>query len=116
MTPIPKPQPALRRLNPKLHVPVTAAQKALLARRRAAPTRPPSDDWIAAQLAHSQGRPYPGDTIEAAAGGEVEDEIDAGYLAAVRKAPRVAGNEPGQVPMAVAHRLYDAGLVRRVEK
>lgn len=34
MPPIPKPKPKLLPLNPKLHVPVTATQKALLARRK----------------------------------------------------------------------------------
>jgi hypothetical protein len=40
--------------------------------------------------------------------------VDAGYLAAIRQAPRLVGTDDGEVPPAVAHRLYDAGLVRKL--
>lgn len=44
---IPKPKPKLLPLNPKLHVPVTATQKALLARRkRQKPLAMPTQDEI----------------------------------------------------------------------
>lgn len=113
MTPKLKPLP---RLNPKLHVPITAAQRALLARRRAIPMALPTQAEMDAFFAHSRGRPYAGDTIEATGPGEVEDEMDAGFLAAVRLEPRNIGLGTGEVPPLVADRLYDAGLVRKVER
>lgn len=95
---------------------MTASQYLRFTQRRYRPRiDPPTDEWIAAQLAHSKGRPYWGDTIRSTGDGAGGDEVDDGYLAAIRLAPRTVGLADGEVPMAVADRLYDAGLVRKVE-
>ena len=70
----------------------------------------PTDEWIAAQFAHSRGRPYFRDTIEATEGAVGGNEEDAGWLA---KLPGVVGAD---VPLLVADRLYDLGLVRKTPK
>ena len=64
-------------------------------------------------MAHSAGRPSWGDTVEAAAEGQVADELDAAYLAAIRLSARLVGTAAGQVPLPVAWRLYDLGLIRK---
>ena len=65
---------------------------------------------------NKQPRPalYVGDTIRATGDGSAGNEMDNGYLGAIRLAPRCVGLADGQVPLAVALRLLRAGLVARV--
>lgn len=99
MTPLPKPTPALRRMRRDNPIPMTSAQYLRHLNRRPGPPT---------------GRPTWGARVAAAAEGSVDDEVDAGYLAAIRLAPRLVGTTAGQVPQEVAGRLFDAGLIRRV--
>lgn len=98
-------------LNPNLHVPLTYSQRARLRRPTPKPMSMPTDAEIDTFFA----RPRLGDIVAAAQPGTVSDEVDAGYLAAIRLSPRPVGHSDGQVPSAVAWRLFEAGLIRRVE-
>jgi len=70
MTPLPKPKPKLRPLNPKLHVPVTATQKALLANRKrrrkpmAMPTQEEINKFFEDQAKRYDGKKEDGDEKE----------------------------------------------------
>lgn len=115
MTPLPKPKHKprsrtyVRRELDGIY-PLKSSQR-LFTKRRPAPTMAmPTDEWIAAQFAHSRGRPYFRDTIEATEGAVGGNEEDAGWLA---KLPGVVGAD---VPLSVAMRLYEGRLVRKVEK
>lgn len=85
------------------------------ARRRLAPISLPTPTEVEAGLRMILGRPYWRDTVEAACEGAVADEVDAAYLAAIRIAPRKVGTAAGHVPMEVAGRLFEAGLIRKVK-
>jgi len=85
----------VRRDNP---IPMTAMQLARWNANRNPPPRP-----LGA-----------GDIIRATGEGAGGDEVDDGYLGAVRLAPRVVGTEARHVPLAVALRLVAAGLVEKV--
>ncbi len=96
-------------------IPMTSAQYLLWrARRRPRPIDVPTPADAAAAVIKLQGAPFWRDTVESDGGGDVDDEVDAGYLAAIRKAPAVVGTGLGQVPMEVARRLHWAGLIRKV--
>lgn len=103
MTPLPKPTPRLRRMRQDNPIPMTSAAYLRWLNKR------PKPDLT------RLSRPYWGDRVCATpAEGAGGDEVDAGYLAAVRQAPRLVGLGAGEVPLVVAGRLYDAGLVRKV--
>ena len=117
MTPLPKPTPTLPRMRRQGDVPMSSAQylrwRARRKRRPMAARATPEE--AAAAIAHLQGYPYWRDVVEAVAGATAPtmDEVDAGFLAAIRLAPRVVGDDAGQVPMEVARRLYAAGFIRK---
>jgi hypothetical protein len=118
MTPLPRTTPILPRLRRQGDVPMSSAQylRWRARRKKATPimSRVTTEE-AAAAIDKLQGYPYWRDVVEAAGPGTVEDEVDAGFLAAVRLEPRVVGTAAGQVPMEVARRLYEAGLVRKVD-
>jgi hypothetical protein len=117
MTPLPKPTTTLPRLRRQGDVPMSSAQYLRWRARRKQATPIMSrvtPEEAAAAIEHLQGYPYWRDAVEATANEAApEDEVDAGFLAAVRLAPRVVGNDAGQVPMEVARRLYAAGFIRK---
>ncbi|UXN70862.1 hypothetical protein N8A98_06660 [Devosia neptuniae] len=93
---------------------MTAAQYLLWrARRRPRPIDVPTPANATAAVTKLQGAPFWRDTVEADGAGDVDDEVDAAYLAAICMAPAVVGTAPGQVPMEVARRLHWAGLIRK---
>lgn len=115
MTPLPKPTPTLRRMRADNPIPMTnAAYLRWRNRRPATPMAILTPEEVGAAIAKIQGRPYWRDTVEPASEGTTADEVDAAYLAAIRQAHRLVGTAAGQVPMEVAGRLYDAGLIRKV--
>lgn len=114
MTPLPKPTTrGTRRMRADNPIPMTSAAYLRWRNKRPTPISMPAEAEVASGLKEIFGRPYWGDKIEAAGDGTPVDEVDAGYLAAVRMGPRKVGTGPGEVPMLVAHRLYDAGLIRK---
>jgi len=115
VTPLPKPQPAparrgYTRVRSDNFIPMTASQRLRWENKRRAPPRPIDTDADAI-VARMQAAPYWNDTIRAAGEGQGGDDIDNGYLGAIRQAPRLVGLADGQVPLEVARRLYGLGLV-----
>lgn len=103
MTPLPKPKPTFYRTQRDNPTPMTASQYLRWkARHRRQALTPPDP------------RPFWLDTVGPAGGGRAGDEIDAGYLGAIRQSPRLVGTADGQVPLEVARRLYGLGLIRKV--
>lgn len=116
MTPLPRPIPrGTHRMRADNPIPMTPGQylRWTRPRRRSDPVTLLTPTETKAALEKLQGYPYWRDVVEAAADGQVDDEVDGAYLAAIRLAPAVVGTQPGQVPMEVARRLYEAGLVRK---
>lgn len=111
MTPLRK-QPAL--IRARYNIQLTTGQRAMRNRPRPGPMNV-SKEQIDKAVAKIVGRPYAGQTIEALPGTAPENEMDAGFYAALLLRPAKVGRGPGEVPSAVSDRLYDAGLVRRVE-
>jgi len=103
MTPLPKPQPTPRPGRGFVYarrdnfIPMTPSQRLRWENKR----RPP------VVL-------LPGDTVRASGEGQGRDEVDDGYLGAIRLQPRLVGLADGQVPPMVATRLLRAGLVEKV--
>ena len=117
MTPLPKPTPHLRRMRADNPIPMKSTEYLRWRNKpKPAPISLPTGADVVAGLARIQGRPYPGDTIEAVPGEPPADEMDAGFYGALRLSSMVVGAQEGRVPWPVANRLYDAGLIRRVEK
>lgn len=116
MTPLPKPTAHLRRMRADNPIPMTANQYLRWrARRRITTMSLPTDAEVDAGLRKIMGRPYPGDRIAAVDGTPPTDEMDAGFYGALRLGPRKVGAQPDRVPWPVSNRLYDAGLVRKVD-
>lgn len=114
MTPIPKPKPRPALIRARHNIQLTTTQRAMRNRPKA-PAMTTTQEEIDRAIAKVNGRPYPGQTIEALPGTPPADEVDAGFYAALLLRPAKVGRSPGEVPAAVSDRLYDAGLVRRVE-
>ena len=114
MTPLPrtpKPLPAgVRRMRQDNPLPMTASQYLRWSRRRRPSPKlgAPSKDWMDKQFAHTNGRPQHGDAVEATESTHSGDE--AAWLDMVRSGGMVAGDD---VPLAVAWRLHDLGLIRK---
>ena len=108
MTPLPKPA--------KLYVrkPGSTAGTSRVRRGNAIPMKPGEYlRWA------NRTRPSPpalrlGDTVQATGEGAGGDDVDDGYLGAIRLRPRAVGLGAGEVPLAVALRLVARGVVGRV--
>jgi len=112
MTPLPKPQPRAALVRARYPIQLTTWQRAMRNRPRQAMN--PTQEQIAAALPQP---PKDGDTIAALPARVLpESEMDAGFYAALLKRQAVVGLGQGEVPRAVAERLWDAGLVRVVAK
>jgi len=120
MTPLPKPQPTpprrgYTRVRQDNFIPMTASQRLRWENKRRTARRPIDTD-VDAIVARMQAAPYWNDTIRATGEGQGGDDVDNGYLGAVRQAPRLVGLADGQVPLEVARRLYGLGLVEVVRE
>lgn len=111
LLPLPKPKrPTFIRARHNLQL--TNGQRAMR-ERRLPPIKMPTDEEIAEAL---HNPPQPGDTIAALpCRNPIEDEMDAGFYNVVYQRWTVVGDGAGEVPEAVAERLYKAGLVRVVK-
>lgn len=114
MTPIPKPKPKRSTfIRARYNLQLTNGQSAMR-ERRLPPIKMPTDEEIAEAL---HNPPQPGDTIAALpCRHAIEDEMDAGFYNAVWQRWTVVGEGVGEVPEAVAERLYKAGLIRVVKE
>jgi len=112
--PLPKPRSVPALIRARHNIQLTTGQRAMRNRPRA-PAMTASQEEIDNAIAKVTGRPYAGQTIEALPGTAPENEMDAGFYAALLLRPAKVGRGPGEVPSAVSDRLYDAGLVRRCD-
>jgi hypothetical protein len=74
-------------------------------------------EQVAEAIAKAHPVPVEGDTIAALPARALPDsEMDAGFYAALLQRQAVVGLGQGEVPLAVAERLWDAGVVRVVAR
>lgn len=99
----------LRRMPAHNAIPMTNAQ--YLRWKRPRPAHSPGN--LEKTIADMTRAPQTGETIAALPGRPPADEMDAGFYGALRAGARVVGDDPGQVPLAVAERLFMVGLVAR---
>lgn len=103
MTPLPRPHSGTRRMRRDNPIPMTSSQYLHWSR-----TRAPANDNDPSLT----GTPFRGDSIRATdLSGQPDDDVDAGFLAAVRVADMKVGLAAGEVPDLVAFRLFLKGWV-----
>lgn len=110
MTPIPKPKLTPHLVRARYNIQLTSGQRAM--RNRRVPPAEVEPGMVERVVEETFPAPVMGDAVAALPlRAAIPDEVDASFYAALRLGAMTVGDGVGEMPLAVAVRLRDAGAL-----